>query len=75
MMLCRPASTSYAQLSHNGFDAPSTLLKYCSSEFINAYDNADVIIAKGQGNFEGLMDKKNDKLFFMLMAKCNPIAS
>ena len=59
----------------NGYDAPSTLLEHCSGEFLDAYNSADVIIAKGQGNFEGLMDEKKDNLFFLLMAKCNPIAS
>ncbi len=58
----------------NGFDAPSTLLKYCSAEFLGVYKNADLIISKGQGNFEGLMDEKHDSLFFMLMAKCNTMA-
>ncbi|NPA37638.1 MAG: DUF89 family protein [Chlorobi bacterium] len=58
----------------NGYDAPSTLLDHCSDEFLDAYNNAGVIIAKGQGNFEGLMDEKNEKLFFLLMAKCKPIA-
>jgi uncharacterized protein with ATP-grasp and redox domains len=58
----------------NGNDAPSTLLENCSAEFLEAYNSADVIIAKGQGNFEGLMEEKKDNLFFMLMAKCNPIA-
>ena len=58
----------------NGYDAPSTLLEYCSVEFLEAYNSADLIISKGQGNFEGLMNEKRDNLFFMLMAKCNPIA-
>lgn len=58
----------------NGFDAPSTLLKYCSDEFIEEYNSADLIISKGQGNFEGLIDEKQDNLFFMLMAKCNTMA-
>ena len=58
----------------NGNDAPSTLLEYCPDEFMKTYDQADVIIAKGQGNFEGLMNEKKDNLFFMLMAKCDPIA-
>lgn len=59
----------------NGYDAPSTLLKFCSDEFLQAFNSADVIIAKGQGNFEGLMNEKRDNLFFMLMAKCDPIAT
>ncbi len=59
---------------HNGFDAPSTLLEFCSDEFIQAYNNADLIISKGQGNFEGLMNEKHPNTFFLLMAKCEPMA-
>jgi uncharacterized protein with ATP-grasp and redox domains len=58
----------------NGYDAPSTLLEYCSSEFLHAYSTADLIISKGQGNFEGLMNSNNPKIFFLLMAKCNTMA-
>ncbi|WP_321298058.1 ARMT1-like domain-containing protein [Marinifilum fragile] len=58
----------------NGHDAPSTLLENCSSEFQKLYRDADVVISKGQGNLEGLLNEKRDKLFFMLMAKCDLIA-
>jgi hypothetical protein len=58
----------------NGFDAPSTLLDYCSKEFLEAYKHADLIISKGQGNFEGLMDERDKDIYFLLMAKCEPIA-
>lgn len=58
----------------NGYDAPSTLLDYCSDEFLHVYHDADLIISKGQGNFEGLMHSANLKIFFMLMAKCEPMA-
>ncbi|TKG94405.1 DUF89 family protein [Puteibacter caeruleilacunae] len=62
------------QVMDNGYDAPSTIIDKCSPEFRHAFDTADLIISKGQGNLEGLMDLKNDKIFFMLMAKCEPIA-
>ena len=58
----------------NGYDAPSTILEHCSDEFLEVYSQADLIISKGQGNFEGLMDNKDKAIFFMLMAKCDPIA-
>ncbi|MBN2261335.1 MAG: DUF89 family protein [Prolixibacteraceae bacterium] len=58
----------------NGSDAPSTLLEFCSDKFLKAYKNADIIISKGQGNFEGLMDVTDKTIFFLLMAKCDPIA-
>lgn len=58
----------------NGYDAPSTLLEYCSNEFIDEFEKADLIISKGQGNFEGLMNEDNYPIFFLLMAKCKPVA-
>jgi len=63
-----------ANVITNGYDAPSTLLSFCSSEFIDAYKNADLVISKGQGNFEGLIQEKDKEIFFLLMAKCNVIA-
>lgn len=59
----------------NGFDAPSTLLEFCSTQLLNAYQNADLIISKGQGNFEGLMNEKHPNTFFLLIAKCKPMAN
>jgi hypothetical protein len=59
----------------NGFDAPSTLLEFCSDEFAEAYNNADLVISKGQGNFEGLMESRHPNEFFLLIAKCWPIAN
>ena len=59
----------------NGHDAPSTLLEHCSSGFNYYFQKADVVIAKGMGNFEGLMNVNRPNLYFMLMAKCDPIAN
>lgn len=58
----------------NGSDAPSTLMEFCSEEFINEFNKADLIISKGQGNFEGLLNSCHNNLFFLLMAKCKPMA-
>lgn len=56
-----------------GSDAPGALINYSSHEFKELYNNSDVIIAKGQGNFEGLSDEKAN-IYFLLMAKCEVIA-
>jgi len=58
----------------NGYDAPSTVLSKCSKEFIKAFDTADLIISKGQGNLEGLINQNDARIFFLLMVKCNVIA-
>jgi uncharacterized protein with ATP-grasp and redox domains len=62
-----------AKVVSSGSDAPGTLLKYCSPEFIRIYQKAELIISKGQGNYEALSEE--DKLiFFLFKAKCPVIA-
>ncbi len=57
----------------SGSDAPGTLLEDCSTSFKKALKSSDLVIAKGQGNYETLSEI--DKLvFFMLKAKCPVVA-
>ncbi|MBN1820942.1 MAG: DUF89 family protein [Prolixibacteraceae bacterium] len=63
----------FATLISNGDDSPSTLLHRVSKEFLKIYKSADLIIAKGMGNFEGLMHEKNPRLFNLMMIKCEHI--
>lgn len=58
----------------NGSDAPSTILNDCSREFLHAFQQADLIICKGQGNLEGLLPEADGRMYFLLMAKCDVIA-
>ncbi|MDY0187926.1 MAG: ARMT1-like domain-containing protein [Syntrophus sp. (in: bacteria)] len=63
-----------AEVIDNGSDAPGTVLADCSREFNRRFDEADLILAKGQGNFETLSDE-NRNIYFLLKAKCPVIAS
>ena len=45
-----------------------------SEEFMEVFESADVVIAKGQGNFETLSERKDGRVFYLLKAKCRPIA-
>jgi len=63
-----------AEVIDNGSDAPGTVLADCSREFNRHFDEADLILAKGQGNFETLSDE-NRNIYFLLKAKCPVIAS
>ncbi len=62
-----------AEVIDNGSDAPGTLLDDCSEAFRRQYARADLILAKGQGNFETLSDE-DANLFFLLKVKCSVIA-
>ena len=63
----------YANIVSNGSDAPGTVLKFCSTEFSDLYKNAEIIISKGQGNFESLSEE-NKGIFFLFKVKCPVIA-
>jgi len=51
-----------------GTDLPS-----CSKRFIKIFQNSDIIIAKGQGNFETLSEERGP-IYFLLKAKCPLVA-
>ena len=57
----------------NGSDAPGTVLNDCRLEFRRRFADADLIIAKGQGNFESLSNEPGN-LFFLFKVKCPVIA-
>ena len=57
----------------SGSDAPGTILPQCSLELQRYYHSADLIISKGQGNYESL-EGETGNLFFFLKAKCELMA-
>ena len=63
-----------APVISNGSDAPGTILAECSVDLRYWYDRADMIIAKGQGNYETLSDARKN-IFFLLTVKCPIIAA
>lgn len=62
-----------AEIIDNGSDAVGTLLDDCSTSFQKRFEQAELIIAKGQANYESLSDSQAP-LFFLLQAKCSVIA-
>jgi len=65
--------TNMAKVIDNGSDAPGTILDDCSETFRQRFDKADLVIAKGQGNYETLSEANKD-IFFVLKVKCPVIA-
>jgi len=62
-----------AEIVSTGSDAPGTLLDRCSREFRRLYEEAGLIIAKGQANYETLSEE-GPRVFFLLQTKCPVIA-
>jgi uncharacterized protein with ATP-grasp and redox domains len=62
-----------AKIIDNGSDAPGTILTDCSDAFRRHFERADLIISKGQGNYETLVDSPRP-IWFLLRVKCPIIA-
>jgi len=58
----------------NGSDAPGTVLEECDAGFRERFAQADLVISKGQGNFETLSAAPRD-ICFLLKVKCPVVAS
>jgi len=62
-----------AEVISTGSDAPGTILSRCSAGFRQLYEEAELVIAKGQANYETL-STEGAKVFFLLQTKCPVIA-
>ncbi|GMQ63362.1 damage-control phosphatase ARMT1 family protein [Vallitalea maricola] len=63
----------HAKIINNGTDIPGTDLDEVSDEFKEVfYNKADMIISKGQGNFETLSGSGHN-IFYLFLCKCDMI--
>ena len=65
--LCPVVTTGMAEMGFN--------LKKATPATLSYFEQADLIIAKGQANFEGLDDAPfaEEKIYFLLKLKCSAI--
>jgi uncharacterized protein with ATP-grasp and redox domains len=64
-----------ALLVSSGSRMPGVVLEDCSDTFRDIFQNADLIISKGQGNFETLTELSPDGRIFMLFTVKCPVAA
>jgi hypothetical protein len=57
----------------NGSEAVGTILEWTSSAFQKVFNDAQLVISKGQGNFETLIGAEK-KIFFLFQSKCNVVS-
>jgi damage-control phosphatase, subfamily I len=62
-----------ARVLDNGSDAPGTILAQCSAAVRAEFGAAEIVVAKGQANYETLSDCGRE-VFFLLQVKCPVIA-
>jgi hypothetical protein len=58
----------------SGVDTPGTVLDRCTREFLDRMDQAEIVISKGQGNFEALKDEASG-IYFAFKVKCPVVAA
>ena len=63
-----------ARVVTTGDDSPGAVWERSSEEFRRLFNEADVVISKGQGNLEGLIERKHKNLYYLLVTKCELIA-
>ena len=64
-----------AEVIDNGNDGIGTLLEACSPQFLEHYRTADLIISKGQANYETLVQEQDERTFFLFKVKCQVVAA
>lgn len=64
-----------AEVISSGSVLPGTILEETSVVFQDWFKKADLIISKGQGNFETLFPISDSRLFFLLRIKCETMAN
>ncbi len=64
----------FAELIDNGNDGIGTLLEACSPRFLDAFRSADLIVSKGQANYETLAGTGDERIFFLFKVKCPVVA-
>jgi len=62
-------------LVDSGVNTPGFAYSRATKEAQQLFDNADVVISKGMGNYECLSPTHRENIFFLLKVKCNVVAT
>ncbi|MBW2558284.1 MAG: DUF89 family protein [Deltaproteobacteria bacterium] len=66
--------TDIVRVIDTGVAFPGVVPEACSREFLDYYNGVDMILSKGQGNYESLSEEDKN-IFFLLQTKCPVIAN
>ncbi|MBD3810259.1 MAG: DUF89 family protein [Sulfuricurvum sp.] len=59
----------------SGVPTPGFVYEFASVEAKKLFDNADLIIAKGMGNYECMTPQRRENICFLLKVKCSVVAT
>lgn len=63
----------FGRIIDTGTDIPGTVLNQCGEDFQTKFWEADVVLAKGQANYETLYPPVRD-IFYLFMVKCSAVS-
>jgi hypothetical protein len=64
----------YCTLIDSGVNTPGFVYERATDESKDLFDNADIIIAKGMGNYECLSPITRSNICFLLKIKCSVVS-
>jgi uncharacterized protein with ATP-grasp and redox domains len=67
--------TGVCRVLGNGTDAVGTILEMASPEINKEFGEASLIISKGQGNYETLLEADRGNIFFLFQSKCDVVSA
>lgn len=65
----------HCKVISTGVDTPGMEKSQASKEFLQIFENAPLILAKGMGNFECLESYNDNRIFFLFKVKCEVVAN
>ncbi len=65
---------SVAKVIKAGRAIPGFWPYYCDDYCESVFKSADIVISKGQGNFETLSELEDERIFFLFIVKCRVVA-
>ena len=63
-----------ADVINSGMTVPGTIVERGSDRFRKLFFSSDIVISKGQGNFEGIVGEEGGNVYFMLTVKCDVVS-
>ena len=68
--------SEFGRVMTTGTASPGIVFSLASPQFKREFESADLVFAKGMGNYESLSELHSEgRFFYCLMAKCKPVAA
>ena len=64
----------HAEIIETGSTYAGTMISHSDPDFVEIYKSSDIVISKGQGNFETLEMETGKDIFFVFKVKCKIVA-